>query len=152
MDQRKVHYLKVLLDEVFGEHNFRNEIVLPGRASKNLQQQFKTISRLNVRHDTLLWYSKHPSTRFKPLWIEKHNQGNPEGHWHHFWSTADRRTMRYKLLDVTPETGQWTWKKERALAALENYKRYLKEGAWSHACGVLARHRQRTKLRAGQPG
>ncbi|MDK2741929.1 MAG: site-specific DNA-methyltransferase [Nitrospira sp. BO4] len=128
MDQRKVHYLKVLLDEVFGEHNFRNEIVMPGRASKNLQQQFETISRLNVRHDTLLWYSKRPGTRFKPLWIEKHNQGNPDGHWHHFWSTADRKTMRYKLLGVTPETGQWTWREERALAALANYKRYLKEG------------------------
>ncbi len=128
MDQRKVHYLKILLDEVFGEHNFRNEIVMPGRASKNLQQQFKTISRLNIRHDTLLWYSKRPGTRFKPLWIEKHNQGNPDGHWHHFWSTADRKTMRYKLLGVTPETGQWTWKEDRALAALANYRRYLKEG------------------------
>ncbi|MHB8502619.1 MAG: DNA methyltransferase [Candidatus Acidiferrales bacterium] len=128
MDQRKVHYMKVLLDEVFLEHNFRNEIVLPGRASKNLQQQFTSISRLNVRHDTLLWYSKRTATRFKPLWIEKHNQGNPEGHWHHFWSTADRKTMRYKLLGVTPETGQWTWKKPGALAALDNYKRFLKEG------------------------
>src|SRR5713101_6465392 len=57
MDKRKVHYMKALLDEVFGEQNFRNEIILPGRASKNLQQQFDTISRLNVRHDTLLWYS-----------------------------------------------------------------------------------------------
>lgn len=128
MDQRKVHYLKMLMDEVFGEHNFRNEIALPGRASKNLQQQFDTISRLNVRHDTLLWYSKHPATRFKPLWIEKHNQGNPEGHWHHFWSTADRKTMRYELFGVTPKTGQWTWKEERALQAAANYKRYLKEG------------------------
>jgi len=78
--------------------------------------------------DTLLWYSKRSGTRFKPLWIEKHNQGNLEGHWHHFWSTADRKTMRYKLLGVTPEIGQWTWKKKRALAALANYKRYLKEG------------------------
>jgi adenine specific DNA methylase Mod len=39
-DQRKGHYLKIVLDEVFGEHNFRNEIILPGRASKNIQQQF----------------------------------------------------------------------------------------------------------------
>lgn len=127
MDQRKVHYMKVVMDEVFGEQNFRNEIVLPGRAAKNLQQQFNTISRLNVRHDTLLWYSKHPGTRFKPLWIDKHNRGNPEGHWHHFWSTADRKTMRYPLLGFTPETGQWTWKKERALAAIDNYNRYIQE-------------------------
>ncbi len=127
MDQRKIHYMKVVMDEVFGEQNFRNEIILPGRASKNLQQQFKTISRLNVRHDTLLWYSKHAQSRFKPLWIDKHNQGNPEGHWHHFWSTADRHTMRYKLFGVTPETGQWTWKKERAMIAVDNYERFLRE-------------------------
>lgn len=127
MDQRKIHYMKAIMDEVFGEQNFRNEIVLPGRAAKNLQQQFQTVSRLNVRHDTLLWYSKRAGTRFKPLWIDKHNQGNPEGHWHHFWSTADRKTMRYPLLGFTPETGQWTWKEERALAAVENYKRYLRE-------------------------
>ena len=37
LDHRKVHYIKAVLDEIFGEHNFRNEIVLPGRASKNLQ-------------------------------------------------------------------------------------------------------------------
>jgi len=128
MDQRKMHYIKALLDEVFGEHNFRNEIELPSRASKNLQQQFEAIKSLNVRHDTLLWYSKHSKTRFTPLWIEKHRQGNPEGHWHSFWSTADRKTMRYQLLGVTPETGQWTWEERRARIALANHKRYLKEG------------------------
>ena len=127
MDQRKIHYIKVLLDEIFGEQNFRNEIVLPGRASKNLQQQFETVSRLNIRHDTLLWYSKSANTRFSPLWIEKHNAGNPEGHWHHFWSTADRPTMRYPLLGHTPETGQWTWKMDRAETAVANYKRFRRE-------------------------
>jgi hypothetical protein len=127
MDQRKIHYVKVILDELFQEHNFRNEIMLPGRASKNLQQQFETISRLNVRHDSLLWYSSSSSTRFSPVWIEKHSRGNPEGHWHHFWSTADRGTMRYKLFGITPQTGQWTWKEERALQAVANYKRFEKE-------------------------
>jgi len=124
LDNRKVHYVKVAMDEVFGEQNFRNEIMLPGRASKNLQQQFDHISRLNVRHDTLLWYSRRSGTRFKPLWIEKHKAGNPEGHWHHFWSTADRKTMRYELFGITPKTGQWTWSQKKALKAVENYERY----------------------------
>lgn len=128
VDYRKVHYIKVLLDELFGEQNFRNEIILPGRASKNLQQQFDQISRLNVRHDTLLWYSASSEAKFAPLWVEKHNAGNPEGHWHHFWSTADRPTMRYELFGVTPKTGQWTWEEKRANRAAENYKRYELEG------------------------
>jgi site-specific DNA-methyltransferase (adenine-specific)/adenine-specific DNA-methyltransferase len=122
------HYLRGICDEIFGENNFRNEIILPSRAVKNLQQQFGSISRLQVRHDVLLWYTKKESTRFKPFWVEKHNSGNPEGHWHHFWSTADRPTMRYELFGITPSSGQWVWKKERALQAFENYERYLKEG------------------------
>lgn len=128
LDQRKVHYLKAVLDEIFREHNFRNEIILPGRASKNLQQQFEVLSRLNIRHDSLLWYSRSGQTRFSPLWIEKHKASNPEGHWHHFWSTADRPSMRYKLFGFKPKTGQWTWKEERAKQAVENYDRYLEEG------------------------
>jgi hypothetical protein len=127
MDWRKVHYIKVVMDEVFGEHNFRNEIILPGRASKNLQQQFETVSRLNVRHDSLLWYSKKTGTRFAKQWIEKHDAGNPEGHWHHFWSNADRPTMRYRLFGSTPRSGQWTWKEERAKKAVANYQRFTKE-------------------------
>ena len=39
LDQRKIHYIKAVLDEVFGEHNFRNEIVLPGRASKSVSEK-----------------------------------------------------------------------------------------------------------------
>src|SRR5215213_6739909 len=27
LDQKKAHYAKVILDEIFGEHNFRNEII-----------------------------------------------------------------------------------------------------------------------------
>lgn len=128
VDYRKGHYVKVILDEIFGEDNFRNEIILPGRASKNLQQQFKQIARLNVRHDNLFWYSATKESKVSPLWIEKHNKGNPEGHWHHFWSTADRPTMRYKLFGIKPETGQWTWEKARALRAVENHNRFQIEG------------------------
>lgn len=128
MDQRKIHYMKVIMDEIFGENNFRNEIILPGRAAKNLQQQFDTIARLNVRHDSLLWYSKSPSTRFEKIWTKKHAVSHPEGHWHSFWSTADRPTMRYPLLGHTPTTGQWTWKQEKAEQAVLNYERFLHEG------------------------
>lgn len=114
-------------DACFGQANFRNEVILPGRATKNLQQQFKSIARLQIRHDVLLWYSKTPNARFKPYWISKHDTGNPEGHWHHFWSTADRPTMRYELFGITPQSGQWVWREERALVAVANFERFLTE-------------------------
>ena len=128
LDHRMAHFIRIALSEIVGDGNFRNDIILPGRASKNLQQQFDEISRLNVRHDILLWYSVSPSSKIPPLWIEKHNKGNPEGHWHHFWSTANRPTMRYALFGVKPRTGQWVWKESRAKIAIENYERYTQEG------------------------
>jgi len=56
-DYKKVHYIKAVMDEIFDETNFRNEIILPRPFIKNLQQQFDNISSFNVRHDTLLFYS-----------------------------------------------------------------------------------------------
>ena len=35
--------------------------------------------------------------------------------------------MRFDILGFIPESGQWKWKKERSLKAVENYKRSLKE-------------------------
>lgn len=66
LDQRKVHYAKVLLDEIFGENNFRNEITWLRSSSG------KTVSK-NVSKDTdyLLWYSKTENYvfhhQFQPL-------------------------------------------------------------------------------------
>jgi adenine-specific DNA-methyltransferase len=128
LDWHVGHYVKVVLDDLFGRDNFRNEIILPGRAVKNLQQQFEVLHRLQIRHDSLYWYTKNTSAKFKPLWVSKHDAGNPEGHWHHFWSNADRPTMRYGLFGVTPTSGQWVWKEERALKAVRNYERFLEEG------------------------
>jgi hypothetical protein len=121
------HLVRLCMDECFGMDNHRNEIILPGRATKNLQQQFDSIQKLQVRHDVLLWYTREPNVRFVPYWIEKHDAGNPEGHWHHFWSTADRPTMRYELFGITPTSGQWTWQESRALVAVNNYLRFLDE-------------------------
>jgi hypothetical protein len=125
LDARKGHYIKLILDEVFSEHNFRNEMIVKRRITKNLQQQFSAIQSLPVAHDCLYWYSRNSSTRFRAISVT--TEGKEDGYWHHFWSGADRRTMRYELLKVTPETGQWKWKKTKALEAVANYKTYLKQ-------------------------
>jgi len=124
LDYHVGHYAKAVLDEVFGADNFRNEIIVKRRITKNLQQQFKTVQALSWGHDNILWYSKNSQTRFAPILVPL-GVINPEGYWHHFWSNADRPTMRYELLGVTPPKGQWKWSKERALRAVENYEKYL---------------------------
>lgn len=59
IDYNEVHYLKILMDEVFGENNFQREIIwrigwLSG---------YKTIAKNYIRnHDTILFYSKNPDS------------------------------------------------------------------------------------------
>ena len=51
LDTRKSHYIKVILDELFGEGNFRNEIIWK-RNSSHKAQRFAPV------HDTILFYSR----------------------------------------------------------------------------------------------
>ncbi len=127
LDYHVSHYVKLVMDEILGRDNFRNEIVVKRRITKNLQRQFDTIESLNAAHDTLMWFSKVDAHRFKPVAVPMETN-KPEGYWHHFWSNADRPTMRYELLGVTPTEGQWKWSRERAEEAVANYKRFLAGG------------------------
>ena len=127
IDHDNNHPVKILMDEVFKTENFRNEIILPGRAVKNLQKQFDSIKKFQVRHDVLFWYSKNQNMSIKPYWVEKHDAGNEEGHWHHAWSTEERKTMQYELLETKIDRGQWVWGQERALKAVASYERFLSE-------------------------
>ena len=118
------HYIGGVADEVFGPENRRNQIAVK-RVTKNLQRQFNTIQALPEAYDVLFWYSRNPATRFKPMLLEQ-VPTHPQGYWKDFWSTADRPTMRYELLGVTPTSGQWKWSQERALKAVRNYEFYLR--------------------------
>ncbi len=115
------HYIKLLLDDIFGKENFRNEIVAR-RINKNLQGQFSGLTSLNSFGDTILIYAKSKDTRFNAPKKEFFRKG----YWHGFKQPADRATMRYDLLGITISTGQWMWGQDRALKAVENYKYYTK--------------------------
>jgi adenine specific DNA methylase Mod len=121
LDWHMVHYVKVIMDEIFGYENFRNEIIIKRGRRKNLLYQFNSIDRMHVANDSLLWYSKSAGTKFQhPLVKNKTNSK-----WMGFWSNVNRPTMRYELFDFIPERGQWKWSKARALMAIENYKVYV---------------------------
>lgn len=53
------HYVKILLDEIFGEDNLRNEIIwcYYGPGSPGMKQ-------FNRKHDTIFWYSKSADYHF----------------------------------------------------------------------------------------
>ncbi len=61
------HYVKVLLDEVFGEENFKNEIVWKTQTPSGM----KVLSnRLPLSHDTIFWYSNSDEYHFEKPFIE----------------------------------------------------------------------------------
>lgn len=68
------HYVKILLDEIFGEENFRNEIIwcYNGPGSPGMRQ-------FNRKHDTIFWYSKSSIYNFFDQQIRiEHNDKTKE--------------------------------------------------------------------------
>lgn len=59
LDWKMAHYIKIVLDEVFGKNNLRNEIVWAynGPGSPGMKQ-------FNRKHDTIFWYSKSSKWTF----------------------------------------------------------------------------------------
>ena len=128
IDDNEVHNLRLLLNEVFGEENFRN-IFAVRRYDKNLNRQFiaNGLKTFNVGFEYILCYAKSEEFCFNPVYKESSSERQSTGYWKGFWNDADRPTMRYDILGFTPQTGQWKWKKETALEAVRNYEVFLRE-------------------------
>jgi len=60
LDTRKSHYIKLLLDEIFTEHRFINEIVWRRSTSHASAERYGSV------HDTLFVYSKSEQTLWNP--------------------------------------------------------------------------------------
>jgi adenine-specific DNA-methyltransferase len=120
LDWHAVHYVKVMMDRIFGPENFRNEIIVKRGRRKNLQYQFESIDRMHTACDSILWYSKSADAKFTLPLAEHHSKAK----WMGFWSNVNRPTMRYEIFRVRPARGQWKWAKPRALKAIENYRLY----------------------------
>lgn len=54
LDYREVHYVKVMLDEIFGRTSFINEIIWA------YDYGARSTRRWSPKHDNLLWYAKDP--------------------------------------------------------------------------------------------
>ena len=105
LDWHVIHYIKIIMDEIYGRDNFRNEI-LAKRKTKNLQNQFEKVQRLNIASDSLLWFSKNADARF-PLAKKQFEGEANHSQWNNFFNNADRPTLRYPLLGIELTHGQW---------------------------------------------
>ena len=60
IDWREAHYLKIILDEIFKENNFNNEIIWSYSSGGDYKNTFAK------KHDTLFWYSNSDIYKFFP--------------------------------------------------------------------------------------
>ena len=61
-DASASHYLKMVMDAIFGKDNFRNEIIWHYGKMSNASRNFPQ------NHDTILRYSKSENWTFNPIW------------------------------------------------------------------------------------
>lgn len=102
-DWHASHYLKIILDEIFGYHNFRNEIIWCYRRYTAASNRFQRL------HDTILFYTKTKKAVFNQELI-------PYG------ERSGKKDSHYKL----DEDGRWyRWQKRKNQ---EPYKVYLSKG------------------------
>jgi site-specific DNA-methyltransferase (adenine-specific)/adenine-specific DNA-methyltransferase len=64
LDNRKLHYIKVILDEVFGENNFVNEIIWHKGREGGSSRTHGIGSAIPTEYQNLLIYAKNRSTRY----------------------------------------------------------------------------------------
>lgn len=123
--EEESYNLRKICNEIFGEANFRN-IISVRRYDKNLNLQFvsKGLATMNVGLEYILIYSKNSATKMNAVYKPSNDDRSESGYWKGFWNNADRPTMRYPLLGVMPNEGQWKWKKEVAEEAVRNYAEY----------------------------
>ncbi|MBX0310520.1 MAG: site-specific DNA-methyltransferase [Sulfurihydrogenibium sp.] len=120
--------IRYIANEIFGKENFRNEIIVKRGAPKaGLLSQFKNIKSMANAYDNLYWYSKNKETRFPGFYKEADEKRKTSGFWTDFQKgeAYNRPTMRYEILGINIDKGQWKWSKERAYKAVENYLKYL---------------------------
>ena len=117
-DQTASHYIKVMMDGIFGHENFRNEIVWRRTNAKGLASV-----RLPSNHDVILTYAKSPQAVWNqmfvendPAYIEKHygyteaETGRRYGLGDLTNPNKDRPNLDYEFLGVRRV---WRWTKER---------------------------------------
>ncbi len=128
-DPTASHYLKIVLDTIFGPENLVNEIVWMRTTAKAL-----TTRRLPNNHDLLLCYSKtedylwnenavfqaYDLSNLDEKTAKKYTQHDPDGRLYQLTDLTnpnpDRPNLTYEFLGVKKV---WRWTKERMQAAYD---------------------------------
>jgi site-specific DNA-methyltransferase (adenine-specific) len=143
-DPTASHYLKMLMDAVFGPQYFRNEIIW-----RRADPKGHAFTRYPSTHDTLLFFGKGETITWNPPYreydedyIDSHYSSVEEGTGRHYTlsdCTNPNRNRPHLTYEWKGITKVWRWTKERMQKAHDEgrliytksgaprYKRYLDE-------------------------
>lgn len=88
-DDHASHYVKVMLDQLLGHNNFRNEIIWKRTGARGDAQ------RWNQLHDTIFFYSKTDEFTWNPQFAA-HRDAYVEGH----YGQVDAQGRRFQLTSI----------------------------------------------------
>ncbi|MBK9214251.1 MAG: site-specific DNA-methyltransferase [Chloracidobacterium sp.] len=137
------HYVKILMDEVFGEDNFMNEIVwhYPGR-------EMHISNKFNAKHDTLFLYGLAVDKRIDMSAVAIEHDRD-----------ARIKSLRRKI-HKDEDGKEWVWETRGQATGQEPYKRYLDEiiedgqalsDVWSDIPFLRGNHPERTGYATQKP-
>lgn len=147
------HYLKLVLDAVFGNFYFRNEIIWRRSTAKG-----HAFTRYPSGHDTLLFYAKSQDSTWHTQFLP-HRQDYIRSHYSNVEQETGRRYTLDNCLNPNPDRPNltyewkghlrvWRWTKEKmqqlhdegrlvyTRTGIPRYKRYLDEMSGSAATSI----------------
>lgn len=109
-DPTASHYLKILMDTIFGKQNFRNEISWCYRRYTSVAKRFQRL------HDIILFYSKSDNLNFNQIFIEygtksgiedSHYKQDEEGKWYRWQKRKNQEAYKIYLKSEGVRLGDW---------------------------------------------
>lgn len=143
LDWKKAHYIKVVMDEVFGDNNFRNEIIwhYPGR-------EMHINTKFNAKHESILFYARSNATVIRMAQVAVP------------YNKMDRLKGLRRKVHRDKNGEEWVWETRGQASGQKPYKRYVKEiisqgrplsDVWSDLQFLRGNHPERTGYPTQKP-
>ncbi|WP_425255124.1 DNA methyltransferase [Mammaliicoccus sciuri] len=130
IDYNESHYLKILLDDIFGEENFINEIVWRRKQATSYGN-----NKFGITNDSLYLYSKTNNYTFYPVYSRedentkkyikerfKFNDNDGKGNYMKspLVNSLYRPNLKYEFRGIKPPKNGWLYSKEKMQQFYEN--------------------------------
>lgn len=136
-------YLHVMMNEIFGKENFRNELIwhYPGR-------EMHISTKYNCKHDTIFFYARTSNTS-----INMANVAIP-------YDKEERLKGLRRKVHIDENGREWVWETRGQASGQEPYKRYVDEiisqgkalnDVWSDLQFLRGNHPERTDYPTQKP-